>query len=294
MAHAHRTSDRRRLLVVLGLTLTVLAVEIVGGLLSGSLALLADAAHVFTDAAGILFALGAMWLATRAATEARSYGWYRAEIVAAAFNALLLFGVSVLVLWEAWRRLSEPAPITTGLMLVVAVAGLLANLVGVRLLREGSGRSLNMRGAYLEVVADLAGSIAVIIAAVVIQLTGSTAADAIASAIIAILIVPRTVGLLREALDVLLEATPRGIRLADVRAHIVAAPGVRDVHDLHAWTITSGLNVVSAHVIVDEDAEPSAVLDHLCRCLSDTFDIEHSTFQLETADRRRLEEVAHA
>jgi cobalt-zinc-cadmium efflux system protein len=151
-----------------------------------------------------------------------------------------------------------------------------------------------MRGAYLEVMGDLAGSAAVIAAAVVILATGWTAADALASVAIATLIVPRTWHLLREAIDVLLEATPKGVDLEEIRAHILEAPGVTDVHDLHAWTITSGLNVVSAHVVLGPGAEPAAVLDELCHCLAGDFDIEHSTFQLETADRRRLEEAHHA
>jgi cobalt-zinc-cadmium efflux system protein len=151
-----------------------------------------------------------------------------------------------------------------------------------------------MRGAYLEVMGDFAGSAAVIVAAVAIAATGWTQADALASAAIGILILPRTYGLLREAVDVLLEATPKGLDMDLVRSHILEAPGIRDVHDLHAWTITSGLNVVSAHVVLDPDADPPAVLDHLCTCLSGIFDIDHSTFQLEAADRRRLEDVAHA
>ena len=154
--------------------------------------------------------------------------------------------------------------------------------------------SLNLRGAYLELMGDLLGSVMVVIAAVVIALTGWTPIDALASIAIGVLIVPRTLRLLRDAVDILLEATPKGLRMDDIRRHILDVPGVADVHDLHAWTITSGLNVVSAHVVIETDADPPAVLDELCRCLSGDFDIEHSTFQLETRDRRRLEERAHA
>ena len=179
-------------------------------------------------------------------------------------------------------------------MLGVALIGLVANGVSFYLLREGQTSSLNMRGAYLEVMGDLAGSGAVILAAIVIAATGWTQADAVASAAIGLLILPRTYGLLREAVDVLLEATPRGLDMSQVRSHILEAPGVSDVHDLHAWTITSGLNVVSAHVVLAPEADAPAVLDHLCACLTGIFDIEHSTFQLETADRRRLEEIGHA
>jgi cobalt-zinc-cadmium efflux system protein len=179
-------------------------------------------------------------------------------------------------------------------MLAVALVGLAANAVSLFLLRDAQRESLNMRGAYLEVMGDFAGSAAVIIAAIVIALTGWTAADAVASALIGLLILPRTFGLLREATDVLLEATPKGVNMDHVRRHILEAPGVVDCHDLHAWTITSGMNVVSAHVMLAEGADAARTLDALCECLSDDFDIEHSTFQLETVDRRRVEERSHA
>jgi cobalt-zinc-cadmium efflux system protein len=178
-------------------------------------------------------------------------------------------------------------------MLLVAVVGLLANSTSLWLLREGQARSLNLRGAYLEVLGDLLGSLAVIVAAGVITLTGFRRADPIASALIGLLILPRTWKLLKDATDVLLEATPRGVDLEEVRRHIVETLGVADVHDLHAWSITSGMNVVSAHVVIDGSAGASAVLDRLCSCLSGDFDIEHSTFQLELQDRRRIEEAAH-
>lgn len=283
----------RRLVVVFVLTLVVLVVEVVGGLVANSLALLADAGHMFTDAAGIGLALGAIWIAGRPASRSRTFGYLRLEVLAAVVNAVLLLGVAAVVLFEAWRRFAEPPAVTTGVMLAVAILGLAANAVSLWLLRETQASSLNMRGAYLEVLGDLSGSAAVIVAAVVIAATGWTVADAMASAAIGLLILPRTYGLLRDAVDVLLEATPKGLDMAEVRRHILEAPGVREVHDLHAWTITSGMNVVSAHVVVDEEADPPAVLDHLCTCLSGIFDIEHSTFQLESVDRRRLEEVAH-
>jgi len=284
---------RRRLLAVFGITATILLVEAVGGLLTNSLALLADAGHVLTDVAGIGLALIAIWLAARPATTDRTFGSYRMEILAAVVNAVLLFGVGGLVLFEAWRRLFDPPEVRSGLMLTVAVVGLLANALSLWLLREPQSVSLNMRGAYLEVLGDLLGSIAVIVAAVVIGLTGLRAADPIASAVIGLLILPRTWKLLRDAVDVLLEATPKGVDLEEVRRHIVETDGVVDVHDLHAWTITSGMNVVSAHVVLAAGALPPAVLDELCECLSGDFDIEHSTFQIESHDRRRVEEASH-
>jgi cobalt-zinc-cadmium efflux system protein len=276
------------------ITLTIFVVELIGGFLANSLALLADAGHMFTDVVGIGLALGAIWFASRPATVGRTFGYLRLEILAAVVNAILLFGVAGVVLIEAWRRLSAPPEIASELMLTIALLGLGANAVSLLLLRDAQRASLNMRGAYLEVMGDLAGSAAVIVAALVITTTGWTPADALASAAIGLLILPRTWHLLHEAIDVLLEATPRGVDLDEVRAHILEAPGVADVHDLHAWTITSGMNVVSAHVVLDDSADPPAVLDHLCRCLSGDFDIEHSTFQLESADRRRLEEAHHA
>lgn len=296
MPHPHASAaraNRGRLGAAFGITLTVFLIELAGGFFANSLALLADAGHMFTDVVGIGLALGAIWFAGRPASGDRTFGYLRLEILAAVVNAVLLFGVAALVLIEAWRRLSEPPAIASGLMLGVAVFGLVANATSLFLLRHAQRESLTVRGAYLEVMGDLAGSAAVIVAAIVIALTGFTAADAIASAAIGFLIIPRTWQLLREAIDVLLEATPKGIELDEVRRHLLELPGVADVHDLHAWTITSGMNVLSAHVVLGDGAEPAVVLDELCRCLTDDFDIEHSTFQLETADRRRLEEAYH-
>jgi len=297
MPHAHGSAaatHRSRLVAVLFLSLAILAVEVVGGILANSLALLADAGHMLTDVAGVGMALLAIWFAGRSPTTGRTYGYLRVEILAAVANAVLLFGVAGFILYEAWRRLSEPPEIASGLMLAVAFVGLSANAASLYLLRDSQRESLNVRGAYLEVMGDFAGSASVIVAALVIALTGWTTADAVASALIGLLILPRTFALLRDATDVLLEATPKGIDMDHVRAHILDAPGVIDCHDLHAWTITSGMNVLSAHVTLAEGANPAVTLDALCACLSDDFDIEHSTFQLETVDRRRVEERSHA
>lgn len=297
MAHANGSAaaaNRGRLVAVLVLTLAILGVEVVGGIAANSLALLADAGHMLTDVAGVGMALLAIWFAGRRPTSGRTFGYLRLEILAAVANAVLLFGVAAFILIEAWRRLSEPPAVASGLMLAVALVGLAANAASLFLLRDVQRGSLNMRGAYLEVLGDFVGSAAVIVAAIVIALTGWTTADAVASALIGLLILPRTFTLLREATDVLLEATPKGVDMAHVRRHILDAPGVADCHDLHAWTITSGMNVVSAHVVLAEGANAATTLDALCACLSDDFDIEHSTFQLETADRRRREEGSHA
>ena len=278
---------------VFGLTLAVLVVQLVGGLASNSLALIADAGHNFTDVAGIGLALLAIRFAARPATQGRTFGFLRLEILAAVVNAVFLFGIAAIVLVEAVRRWSNPPEIVSGLMLAIALVGLVANAVSLYLLRDAQHASLNMRGAYLEVMGDLAGSLAVVVAAIVIAATGWRQVDSLASILIALLILPRTWALLRDAVDVLLEATPKGVDLDIVRRHILEARGVADVHDLHAWTITSGMNVLSAHVVLDPGADAPAVLDELCSCLAGDFDIEHSTFQLETSDRRRLEERAH-
>jgi len=295
MAHQHSAAatHRGRLLFVLGISTSILIAEVVVGLLSNSLALLADAGHVFADVVGTALALGAIQLASRPVTGKRTFGFYRFEILAAVLNAVLLFAIAGYVLIEAWRRLDSAPEVAPVPMLAVALAALLANVSAALVLRPAQGQSLNLRGVYLEVLNDALGSAAVIVAGLVIMFTGFRQADAIASALIGLLILPRTWGLLSEAIDVLLEATPKNVDMDQVREHILEAPGVREVHDLHAWTITSGLNVVSAHVVIDQNASAPAILDHLCTCLSSQFDIEHSTFQLEAQDRQRLEEAAH-
>jgi cobalt-zinc-cadmium efflux system protein len=297
MSHEHVRSaaaaHRGRLTAVFVITVTVLVVEVVGAVLSGSLALLADAGHMLADAAGIGLALLAVRFAARPATPQRTFGYYRIEILAAVVNAVLLFGVAGFVLLEAWRRLTDPPEVASGLMLAVALVGLAANAVSLWLLRGGQQHSLNLRGAYLEVWGDLLGSVAVLVAAAVIAITGFEAADPVASAVIGMLILPRTWRLLREAVDVLLEAAPKGVDLAEVRRHLVETPGVADVHDLHAWTITSGLPVLSVHVVIDRGADAGVVLDGLAACLAGHFDIEHSTFQLELPEHRGHEGATH-
>ncbi|HEY4752300.1 MAG TPA: cation diffusion facilitator family transporter, partial [Candidatus Limnocylindrales bacterium] len=279
---------------VLVMSLGVLVVEVVGAAVANSLALLADAAHVLTDVSGIALALAAIWFAQKPASARRTFGSLRLEVFAAVANAVLLLVIAAFVLVQAVRRLSDPPEIQSAAMLAFALAGLAANAVSLFLLRDVQAESLNVRGAYLEVAGDLAGSVAVVVAAAVIWLTGWTWADVVASVVIGLLILPRTISLLHDAADVLLEATPKGVDLAHVRQHILEAPGVVDCHDLHAWTITSGMNVVSAHVVLEEGADAARALDVLSTCLADDFDIEHSTFQLETQDRRRLEERSHA
>jgi cation diffusion facilitator family transporter len=300
MGRAHATAGsahRKRLILALTIAFGVLVVQLVGAWISGSLALLADAGHVLADAGGVALALVATTLAQRPASDRRTFGWQRLEILAAAVNAVLLLGVAGFVLVEGIRRLGDAPAVAPVPMLAVAVVGLVANAGAMALLHRGQRESLNVRGAYLEVLADLLGSVAVVVAAGVILVTGWYTADPVASIVIGLFILPRTWILLREALDVLLEATPRDVDLAEVRRHMIDVEGVLDVHDLHAWTITSGLPMLSAHVVVSErvlaDGHGGIVLDRLGNCLSRHFDVEHSTFQLEAAGHRAHEGVTH-
>ena len=286
MAHSHSAAGRhaRPLTAAIGVGVAVLVVELIAGIAANSLALIADAGHVFADVSGMALSLIAIRLAARPPTDNRSFGLYRLEMLAAAVNAVLLLVIAIVVGVEAIRRFAAPPDVQPSLVIVVAALALGANVVSLRLLAPGQRESLTMRGAYLEIAGDLMGALAVLVAGLVIFATGWRQADAIASVVVAVLIVPRTVRLLRDSVDVLLEATPKGVDLSDVERHIREAPGVTDVHDLHAWTITSGMNVVSAHVVLAEDAKPGDILDHLGTCLSADFDINHSTFQLETPE----------
>ncbi|MEV6957773.1 cation diffusion facilitator family transporter [Streptomyces sp. NPDC051207] len=276
---------RGRLRVALAITLGVMVVEIVGGVLADSLALVADAAHMATDAVGLGMALLAVHFANRPPAGNRTFGYARAEILAALANCLLLLGVGGYVLYEAIERFVTPAGTEGGLTVVFGLIGLAANSVSLALLMRGQKESLNVRGAFLEVAADALGSVAVVVSALVILTTGWQAADPIASLVIGLMIVPRAWKLLRETVDVLLEAAPKGVDMAEVRAHILALDGVEDVHDLHAWTITSGMPVLSAHVVVRGDVLTALghekMLHELQGCLGDHFDVEHCTFQLE-------------
>ncbi|MFC0599294.1 cation diffusion facilitator family transporter [Streptomyces palmae] len=286
--HSHRTAagtHQWRLRCALAITLAVTAAEIAGGLLAGSLALLADAGHMATDALGLAMSLLAIHVAGRPPSARRTYGLARAEILAALGNCLLLFGVGGYILVEAVRRFASPVETRSALTMVFGAVGLAANAVSLALLLPGRRESLNLRGAFLEVLADALGSVAVIVSAAVVLVTGWRAADPLASLLIALMIVPRTWKLLRETVNVLLEAAPRDVDVAEVRSHILAVEGVADVHDLHVWTITSGLTVLSAHVVVRPEVLGSVgherMLHDLQGCLGEHFDVRHCTFQLE-------------
>ena len=297
--HAHGSDDRRRLALVLVITTTILVVEVVGAAVSGSLALLADAAHMLTDAAGLLIALIAATLVLRPETDARTWGYRRAEVLAATLQAAVLLAVGVFVLVEGVQRLVEPPEVASGAMVLFGVVGLVGNLVSMLVLTRAGSGTFNVRAAVLEVANDALGSVAVLIAAAVIAVTGWQRADAVVSIGIGVLILPRTLRLLRETAEVLLEATPRGLDLAHVRAHVLEVDHVRAVHDLHASSIATGLPVLTAHVVVDDscflDGHAAQVLDQLQHCVATHFGIsvEHSTFQLEPASHADHEAGLH-
>lgn len=294
-AHPHggdaRTATgchRRALLWTLGLTGGFFLIEVAGALWTGSLALLADAGHMLTDVGGLGLALFATWFAARPPTPEKTYGYYRVEILAALVNAVALLAISAFILYEAYRRVLSPPAVLGGPMLVVAVAGLGVNLAGMWFLRAGAGESLNLKGAYLEVLSDALGSLGVILAAVIVITTGWYLADPLIGAGIGVFIIPRTWGLLRQAVNILLEGTPPHVDLAEVERMMTRVPGVRQVHDLHVWTLTSGKHAMSGHVQVEDLAAGDRILQELHALLHERFGIEHTTIQLESAPLRRI------
>jgi len=289
--------QRGRLRIVLIITVTVLLAEVIGAAVSGSLALLADAGHMLSDVAGLTLAWFAALLAQRPATLARTWGYRRAEVLAAVGQAAVLLAVGGFVIIEAIRRLVNPPEVASAAMVAFGVVGLLGNLAGIAVLVGARSANLNMRAAFLEVVNDALGSLAVLVAALVIAVTGWLRADALASLLIGALIIPRTLKILREAIDVLLESTPRGLELNEVREHLMGVGQVQGVHDLHASQVATGLPVLTAHVVVGDscfsDGHLPALLDELQRCLAGHFDVEHSTFQFEPGGHEAHEPSAH-
>ncbi len=278
----HGSRHKHRLRAVLALTAVFLVVEAAAGLYTGSLSLLADAAHMLVDVGGLLLSLVAVWFAERPATPAKTYGYYRVEILAALVNGVLTCLLAVGILVKAYERLWHPPHVLGGPMLAVAVVGLAVNLVGIVLLHAGAGESLNVRSAYLEVLGDAASSAAVIAAGAVILATGWRIADPIASAAIALLILPRTWTLLGHAVNVLLEGAPAHLDVTEIDAALCGAAGVRRVHDLHVWTLTSGREAMSAHVVVGPEVVPDKILEQLHVTLHARFGIDHTTIQVET------------
>lgn len=298
--HGVGTSHRGRLAVAFAITATILVAEVIGAVWTGSLALLVDAGHMLTDAAGLAMALVAASLALRPPTPARTWGFRRAEVLAAGAQATVLLGVGIYAFVEGVRRLYEPHEVSSTGLLLFGIVGLAGNIASMLVLSTGRAANLNMRAAFLEVVNDALGSVAVIISAIVIATTGWVRIDAIAGMVIAALIVPRAIAILREAGHILLESTPKGLDLDDVRAHLLAVPHVQDVHDMHASTIATGLPVLTAHVVLDEecftDGHAAEMLAQLQDCVAAHFtvSIEHSTIQLEPPHHAEREHAAHA
>lgn len=277
--HDHATSTRR-LAIALSITAVFFVAELVGGWISNSLALLADAGHMLTDVGALGLSLFVAWFSRQPASPSKSYGYLRWEILAAFINGTVLLVASGWILWESVQRLRDPEPVAGGIMLAVAAGGLLVNGVSAWLLHGSAGHSLNLRGAYLHVVSDLLGSVAAILAAVAVGQFGWLWADAVASILMTVLIVRGAWRLVHEAVDVLLEATPRHIDAEALRASMASVAGVREVHDLHVWSLTSGMVAMSAHAVVPEVPQHQRVLEALHARVAG-FGIRHATIQLE-------------
>ena len=289
MEHLSTASQNRRALITtFFLTFSYFVIEVVGGILTNSLALLADAAHMLTDVFGLGLALFATWISQKPATPEKTYGYYRFEILAALTNAIMLFFISFYILYEAYYRFKTPPVVASLPMMLIAVVGLGINMIGLWILRTGANESLNLQGAFLEVVSDALGSIGVIVAGLIIYFTGWYYADPLFSVLIGVFVLPRTYKLLTQAVNVLLEGTPAHINVAAVEQTMLELIGVTAIHDLHLWTITSGIDALSAHVVlnqgVDSEGE-SKILDDLNTTLKREFGIDHSTIQFEHMSR---------
>lgn len=303
--HDHRAAarvggtHRKRLAVALGITVVIFLAEIAGSIVTGSLALLVDAGHMLTDAGGLVMALAAASLAGRAPTSRRTWGFVRAEVLAATAQAAVLLAVGIYAIIEGTQRLFSPPEVSPSGVLVFGILGLVGNIAAIAVLHRSRSANLNLRAAFLEVLSDALGSLAVIAGAIVIATTGWTRADAVAGMLISAFIIPRALILLRETANVLLESTPRGLDLDAVRRHILDLPHVRSVHDLHASQVATGLPILSAHVVVEEscffDGHAPRMLDELQACVAEHFDIsvEHSTFQIEPATHPDHEHASH-
>ena len=284
--------NRRGLKITFALTFSYFIIEVVGGILTNSLALLADAAHMLTDVFGLGLALFATWMSQKPATPEKTYGYYRFEILAAVANAIVLFFIAFYILYEAYDRFKAPPEVASLPMMIIATVGLGINLVGFWILRKGAKESLNLQGAFLEVVSDALGSVGVIIAGIIMLITGWYSADPIFSVAIGLFILPRTWKLLTQAVNVLLECTPAHINVATVEAAMLKVDGVEKIHDLHVWTITSGIESLSTHVVLAENCDPKdgdRVLEQLPALLKEKFGIDHSTIQIEKSSRHEKE-----
>jgi len=292
--HSHATGNERALKIALALTSTFLLAELIGGILTKSLALISDAAHMFTDAAALAIALAAIQIGKRPADKQRTFGYYRFEILAAAFNALLLFGVALYILYEAYQRLRAPAEVQSLGMLGIATIGLVVNIVSMRVLAGGREQSLNIKGAYLEVWSDLLGSIGVIFAAIVIRFTGWTWVDSAIAALIGLWVLPRTWILLKSSINILLEGVPEDIDLPSVEQALLTIPGVRSMHDLHVWSLTSGKTSLTVHLVTEPAVNPERDILPVARDrLAERFGITHITIQFELRPCAQADAVTH-
>jgi len=284
-SHSHGVSagqNERPLWIALFMTTAFLIAELVGGILTNSLALISDAAHMFTDTAALAISLTAIRIGRRDADSQRTFGYYRFEILAAAFNAVLLFLVALYILFEAYQRLKNPPEIQSGVMLIIAALGLVINLISMRLLSAGKDSSLNVKGAYLEVWSDMLGSVGVILGALIIRYTGWAWVDSAVAVGIGLWVLPRTWTLLKASMHVLLEGVPEDVDVAEVRAAILALPGVASIHDLHVWSITSGKSSLTVHVVLSDAAHDwPTLLASIRKMLADEFKMHHTTVQLE-------------
>ncbi len=293
MAHGHsHTIDRReeskgRLVFVLGLSSSYMIVVAIASFYTHSLALLADAGHMLSDVGALILALIAIWFASRPADSARTYGYYRTEILAGLINCVVLVGLSLYILWEAWNRFFSPPEIHSGPMLAVAIFGLIVNLISMRVLGNMSGHTVNVKAAYLEVFGDMLASLGLVIASVVMMYTKWYLIDPIVSGLIGFLILPRTWILLAECINILMEGTPGHIDLGKMREEMLAVAGVVEVHDIHVWTITSGMDAMSAHVTTDKDVAQDPILTQITHLLQHDFNINHTTIQVEQVECKR-------
>jgi cobalt-zinc-cadmium efflux system protein len=296
-AHAHNHAagrSERSLTIALGLTTAFLIVELAGGILTQSLALISDAAHMFTDTAALGIALAAIRIGKRVADRRRTFGYHRVEILAAAFNAMLLFGVAVYIVYEAYLRLKSPPEIQSTGMLVVAVIGLVVNLASMRVLTGGKNSSLNVKGAYLEVWSDMLGSIGVIVGAVVIKITGWSWVDSLVAILIGLWVLPRTWTLLKSSVNILLEGVPEDVDLNKVEQTLTGVPGVVSVHDLHVWALTSGKTSLTAHAVCEPGVNTdTAILPVVRERLAEQFGITHITIQCELTECHQTDEQHH-
>ncbi|MES2226784.1 MAG: cation diffusion facilitator family transporter [Pseudomonadota bacterium] len=287
-------ANQRSLKIALGLTTSFLLVELAGGVVTQSLALISDAAHMFTDVAALAIALMAIHIAKRPADDRRTFGYHRFEILAAAFNAMLLFGVAVYIVYEAYLRLKAPPEIHSTGMLVIAVVGLVVNLLSMRVLRSGQDSSLNVKGAYLEVWADMIGSVGVILGAIILKFTGWSWVDSAVAVLIGLWVVPRTWVLLKSSVNILLEGVPEDVDIDKVKATLLAVPGVVSLHDLHVWSVTSGKTSLTAHLVTRPDMNAEReVLPAVRKGLAERFGIRHITVQCELEPCEQADEADH-